>query len=156
MLFRCLLVPVILLFLHGHAPAAAQGHFGLAVLKRSDLSFGTVIAGLPRDIAVNSPQAGKYEIQGRPRAQLQLTINVPGNVTSGTASVPIEFDASDAAWNSQDQLAGIQLFDPRQGADIRLSPSGRAWIWLGGRLLPDAQAAAGQYTAIITLSAALN
>jgi hypothetical protein len=155
-LFRCLLVPAVLLLVLGHAPAAAQGQFSLAVLKRSDLSFGTVIAGLPRNIAVNSPQAGKYEIQGQPRGRVQLTINVPVNVSSGTATVPIEFAASDAAWNSQDQLAGIQLFDPRQGADIRLSPSGRAWIWLGGRLVPDARAAAGQYTAIITLSAALN
>lgn len=136
--------------------AFAQGPFGLTVLQRNDLSFGTVVAGLPRDITVNSPQAGKYEIQGRPRAQLHLTISLPGDLLLGTTNVPIEFRSGDAAWNSQNQLTGIQLFDPRQGTNIRLSPEGRAWIWLGGRLKPGATAAAGHYTAVITLSAAAN
>lgn len=105
---------------------------------------------------MNNPQAGQYEIQGRPRAQLHLTISLPGDLHTGAANVPIEFRAGDAAWNSQNQLAGMELFDPRQGTTIRLSPQGRAWIWLGGRLRPGAAAAAGQYTAMITLTAAVN
>jgi hypothetical protein len=142
----------LLLFALLSSPAAAQGR-GLSIIPRQDLSFGTVIPGVPVAVAPSSPAgAGQLEIRGRRNAPVLLDFTLPSALTAFGASLPLSFVGGDAAFSADPAFGAAQFFDPRTAQIAVLASNGKLYVFLGGRVTPDASQPAGSYGATITLT----
>lgn len=124
----------------------------------SDLSFGTVTAGTSSNITVSSSGVAEFQVvfvnNARNSAQVTLTFTLPGNLSSGTNSMPITFGANSAAYNTTNSLFGSTSFDPSQGISniVARRTSLTYYVWIGGALSPPTNQAVGNYTGTITVS----
>ncbi len=133
-------------------PAEAQRAF--SIRGRTDLTFGTVLRGVPTSIVAPSPEAGSWAIRGEPQAEVQVVLTLPANLFNETGqTMPVTFSATDGAYSAQPQGSGAQSFDPRLPLIAIIEKnSGRLFVFLGGTATPNATQAAGTYVAPITLT----
>ncbi len=139
----------------GVSPTLAQGR-PLSAVARQDLSFGTLIRGVPVTVSrFDAANAGQFEIRGQRYTELQIILTLPGNLTAGaSALLPIEFSPVDGGIATDRTVGGTQSFDPSLSVTVVLPGNGRAYVYLGGTVRPGPQQPVGVYSATITLTAA--
>jgi hypothetical protein len=134
-----------------------QAQRPLTVTGMRGLTFGSVLAGVPRTILRTDPaNSGQVDIKAPNNSLVLLTFVLPAAMTGPLgALLPLSFGAGDAGY-SQAQTIGSQVgFDPRQPFNATLSNNGRASVFLGGTARPSAGQRAGAYTGTITLTVTL-
>ncbi|HXY70285.1 MAG TPA: hypothetical protein VEH62_12600 [Gemmatimonadales bacterium] len=145
----------------GISPAQAQDRehhrvrLPLTALALSDLSFGTVLPGIPTSVSVlDVHQAGLFEIQGPSDASVRVDFLLPTALTSEEgATLPIAFGHSDGyADFSHGHPRRSRTFDPHRPVIGTLGPNGHLFVWLGGTVQPDRAQARGRYRATIALT----
>ena len=126
----------------------------LNVIPRRDLDFGDVFAGVARSVSRLDPgSSGMYEVRGARNAEVTFTFTLPDALlSSGGQTLPIQFGPDDAGFSQTPNQQSSVGFDPRVGFTARLSRRGRAFLWLGGTVLPAPNQAPGVYQAPVTLT----
>ncbi|HEV8265568.1 MAG TPA: hypothetical protein VGQ06_11495 [Gemmatimonadales bacterium] len=129
----------------------------LTVTGARDLTFGTVLPGVPRVIARTDPAySGQFDLKGPKDNQVLLAFTLPLVMTGPAgAQMPLVFGASDAGY-SQSEAIGSQIgFDPKQPFTATLSKNGKGSVFIGATANPATNQRAGAYTATLTLTVTL-
>ena len=124
----------------------------LAVIARSDLSFGTVVSGIPVSVDVHDTRrAGMFEVQGPAEASVRVELVLPAVLESAAgAELPVRFGAGDGfADFSRGRPPRGHAFDPGTALVASLGPNGRLYVRLGGTVLPARPQPGGAYRATI-------
>lgn len=133
-------------------PAEAQR--ALSIRGRNDLTFGTVLRGVPISVVAPSAQAGSWSIRGEPQSEIQVVLTLPDHLLNETGqTMPVTFGGTDGAFDSHPQGTSAQSFDPHLPLVTLIERnSGQIFVFLGGTATPSAVQAAGTYVAPITLT----
>jgi hypothetical protein len=149
-----LLVLLGVLLIWGEASAQAGPPPGPGtVWGQRNLSFGTVIAGMPTTVSWNSSSGGRWYIFGQGGAEVQLDfINLPSTLRNGARQLPVSFSSTDAAYSRSLWGGGAVAFDPNVGTTVRL-PNGLGIlvVYIGGSANPPPNQQPGTYVADIDL-----
>jgi hypothetical protein len=127
----------------------------LLAIARNNLSFGTVLAGIPTVVEVHDARrAGLFEIRGPADASVRVEFVLPAVLTSFAGDqLPLQFGARDGyADHSMTRMPGGTYFDPDTPLIASLGPGGRLFVHLGGRALPAQVQVGGEYRAVIYLT----
>ncbi|HEX9611841.1 MAG TPA: DUF4402 domain-containing protein [Gemmatimonadales bacterium] len=135
---------------------AAQGGRPLRVDGVRELSFGTVLPGIPRQVLRTDPVAsGEFQIRGEKFNPVELTFALPTLMTGPAgASMPVLFGGNDAGYSVTQSIASQVGFDPSQPFQSQLDKDGRASVFLGGTANPMASQRSGSYSGTVTLTVA--
>ena len=135
--------------------AGAQGR-PLRVDMRQTLTFGNVLPGVPNAVRpTDAAASAQFDISGAKGSQVELTFTLPTSMSGpGGVAIPLVFGPASAGISATGSAADQVAADPRGRLYLTLSHNGRAFVNLGGTLLPGAQQRAGAYTAPIILTAA--
>jgi hypothetical protein len=127
----------------------------LVALAINDLSFGTVLPGIPSSVSVgDAHHAGRFEIDGPASASIRVEFVLPPALVAGGGELlPVTFGAGDAlvvfsAAHSPHAFA----FDPHSPVIVALGSDGRLFVVLGGTVFPARTEAGGAYSATITMT----
>ena len=149
-------LPLLLLALGSRvAPLAAQGR-PLTVSRVRDLTFGTVLPGVPRVISRTDPtNSGQLDLVGTKNNQVLLTFVLPLVMTGpASATMPLSFGGSDAGYSDTQAIGSQVAFDPKQPFLVTLNKNGRGSIFIGGTAQPGTSQRAGPYTGTLALTVA--
>lgn len=131
-----------------------------ATIANQDLDFGAVLPGFPVSVDPRSaPNAGWFTIDGAQGAEVAIQFTLPPLLTAGPEIMAIAFGPSAGCHVGRFQFlrAACANFDPSQVL-TRTIPNPAAfsvvYVWIGGTVTPAAAQAAGNYRAIISLTAA--
>lgn len=119
-----------------------------------NLTFGTIIQGMPRTIArTDGVNAGEIQLSGPHGAPVVLQFVLPAAMSGpGGASMPVSFAGAVAGFSPDQDIANQTGFDPRLPYAGAFSQQGRAAVFLGGTAQPAAGQAPGSYTGTIVLN----
>jgi hypothetical protein len=131
---------------------AAQGR-PVNVQGRRDLTFGTVIPGVPTSVSRLDATAGQFLVRGLKNAEVLIELMLPTALTGTNGSVPLSFGPADGGRGSTSAVSASQPFDPRVPFTVTLPSNGTYYVWLGGTVQPVAQQRPGTYSAAIVLTA---
>jgi uncharacterized protein DUF4402 len=133
----------------------------ITVTALRNLTFGTVLKGVPTSVLPSNAAAGAWQVQGDKNAQVSITFTLPMVLTNIQAlpgsTMPISFGAAAALWNrGANNVVGATPFDPSAGTTGKLGPQANPFIylWIGGTVSPAATAKPGIYTGMIVVSVA--
>ena len=137
-----------------HAQAGPKRIFvvpPLVALAIRDLSFGTVLPGIPSSVPVSDPlHTGSFEITGPATTSIRVEFVLPlALVAGGSPPLPVSFGSGDAFAAFSPHGA---IFDPHTPLLGALGPDGQLFIRLGGTVLPAHVQAGGLYSATITMT----
>ena len=134
----------------------AQGGRPLRVDGVRDLTFGTVLPGIPRQILRTDPTgSGEFQIRGERFSQFELTFALPSLMTGPAGAVmPVVFGGNDAGYSVAQSIASQVGFDPTQPFRSQLDRSGKGSVFLGGTANPLVNQRAGSYNGTVTLTVA--
>jgi hypothetical protein len=127
----------------------------LLALAVRDLSFGTVLPGVPSSVPAHDPlRAGLFQIEGPADASVRVEFVLPA------ALVSLSGDLLTVSFGPQDGFADFShgrpprgvVFDPRSPLITTLGPNGRLFVRLGGTVLPALPQPGGAYHATIFLT----
>lgn len=144
---RCFVVGVVLLGL----PPALRAQ---AVIGQQNLSFGTVIPGVPTTIARTDPVgSGQFRITSGWLQNVTVSFTLP-TVMNGPlgATMPITFlntDGGFSGWNGS--ITNQTQFNPNSPYNGFIW-WGTAVVYLGGRVNPSPTQRGGSYTANIVMT----
>ena len=127
----------------------------LTAVAVSDLSFGTVLPGIPASVKpFEQHHAGLFEIEGPRDASVRVELILPPALLNEHGDhMTINFGPRDgfADFSHGHPPHGV-LFDPHPPVIGALGPNGRLFVWLGGTVSPAVPQAGGRYRASITLT----
>jgi hypothetical protein len=121
-----------------------------------DLTFGTVVPGVPSTVArTDMTNTGRFDLAGSPLAQVQLTFTLPLTMAGPAgATMPISFGGGSGGFSWFPSAFLMVGFDPSTPFTSRLGLNGRAYVFLGGTASPAPTQRAGNYAGQITLTVA--
>jgi len=126
----------------------------LRALALNDLSFGTVLPGVPSSVPVHDHHAGLFEIDGAVDASVRVEFVLPVALTAdGGALLPITFGPTDgfADFSRGHPPRGL-VFDPHAPVIGTLGPNGRLFLRMGGTVIPGRPQTSGAYRATIFMT----
>jgi hypothetical protein len=148
----------------GSATATVQAI--LAVTATQALAFGTVYQGVPKSIAEDNASAGIFTITGQAGAGISIYAQLPDYLATATGDdrMVVAFSATDAAVDTTANVdptafgSGWANTNPHSfpAATVVGTPGSQSAVFLGGKVLPSVDQAAGAYTADIILTVAYN
>ncbi len=149
----------------GSATATVQAI--LAVTATQALQFGTVFQGVPTSVANADALAGIFTITGQGLAGISIYAQLPDYLATATGDdrMVVGFSATDASVDSTANVdpttfgVGWQNVDPHNfpaATVVGGAPGNTTAVFLGGKVLPSVDQAAGAYTADIILTVAYN
>jgi hypothetical protein len=127
----------------------------LLAMAVNDLSFGTVLPGIPFSVTVRDPShSGLFEIQGPAGGSVRIEFVLPTALTSEQgALMPVSFGPRDGfADFSRGRPPRGHAFDPHAPVLESLGPNGRLFVRIGGTVRPERSQASGRYSATISLT----
>ncbi|SRR6266536_311124 len=132
--------------------ATATVQTPINVVGAQQLSFGNVFPGVNKSVAPSDlTNAGRFDVTGQASAPVTLSFTLPATLSSGVNTMPIDtysgIRADDAA-----QTLGAVLFAPGASNAATLSGAGALFVWVGARVTPATNQAAGVYTGSITMT----
>ena len=119
-----------------------------------DLTFGTVLPGIPSTVSVaDTHNSGLFQISGPATASIRVEFVLPPSLLAGGASLPIVFGGADgfADFSHLSPPSGMS-FDPHGPLLGALGPDGQLFVRLGGTVFPVRGQLTGVYAATITLT----
>jgi hypothetical protein len=133
----------------------------LSIAGTQNLDFGTVASGTPVTIDPRtSVSAGRFQINGFPFAQFQLTFTLPAVLQRfpGPATMPVSFGATSGCGRPTNVQATCGYFNPANPflGRIRLAfpPNNNYFVWVGATVSPGVAQAPGVYQGAITATVA--
>lgn len=126
----------------------------LTALALNDLSFGTVLPGIPVSVSPTDPRhCGQFEIRGPANASVRVDFTLPAALTSGAAQLPIAFGGGDGLGDfSHDTPPRSIRFDPHMPVIATIGPNGMFFLRLGGTVSPSPIQSGGAYSATISIT----
>jgi hypothetical protein len=129
-----------------------------SITVNSDLVFGDVFPGIPKQISRYTPgAAAEFLITGTAGAEVTLDFTLPTYMNSNGWNMQLIFRDDDCAMDSSatpDQTnPGYDDIDPWHTITYRLGSAGLT-VWLGGTAVPKLAQRKGGYTASIVLTVA--
>ena len=144
------------------APIAAQSRLPvgpipiptpLYAVALNDLSFGTVLPGIPSSVTVQDPRAGVFEIRGPADAAVRVEFGLPPALIAHDGSLlPVAFGHRDGLAGFSRQHSQGAYFDPRSPLIGALGPDGRLFLRMGGTVTPGRPQTGGAYRATIFMT----
>ena len=126
----------------------------LHAVALNDLSFGTVLPGIPLSVPVGDPRAGQFEVLGSVGESVRVEFGLPAALTAHDGSLlPMTFSGSDgfASYTRGHAVAGF-VFNPQAPVITTLGPDGRLFLRMGASVFPGRPQVSGPYRATITLT----
>ena len=148
---------------NGSATATVQAV--LAVTSTAALAFGNVFQGVASSIANSNASAGIFTITGQGLAGISIYMQLPDYLATATGDdrLVISFSSTDASVDSTGNVDPTSFGTGWQNTNPHSFPSataigggGTSAIFLGGKVLPTVDQAAGAYTGDIILTVAYN
>jgi len=147
-------------------PAAAQGNTAtmnitatvyqpITVTKVRDLAFGNVFPGVTKTVPVtDGTNAGKVTVAGQKQANVQVRISVPASLTGPGSAIPVTW--SGYVNTADDASSGGTLLAITSGTfttttSLSAGTTGQLYLFIAGSITPDAQQAAGAYSATLSV-----
>jgi Domain of unknown function (DUF4402) len=123
----------------------------ITVTKNNDLSFGSVLPGIDKSIAVTAGGAAKFTVAGQASTPVNLTFTIPATITSSGNNLTL------ANWTGHyattDVTSGGTTFTPSASAtSATLSGSGALYVYVGATAQPTSSQPAGSYTGSMTMT----
>lgn len=142
------------------SPGLAQGPLPapkpepLVAIARRDLTFGTVLPGIPATVPSDHPRnAGLFEIQGAKGAPTRIEFLLPSALTSSAGqALPLSFGPGDGKFGFNRGRNQRVPFDPRTPLIAVLGPNGKMYLNLGGTAVPARLQNSGSYAATIAIT----
>lgn len=139
--------------------AADISSTALTVGQLADLSFGNVVPGVPTTIdAQTGATAGQFEITGNRNAEIQVTMTLPTQLSTGFWTMPISFGANSGCWRKLPGQNACNYWDPNTVLIERIRnqnfPNNRFFVWIGGTVSPAAAQNPGVYLGTVRLTVA--
>jgi hypothetical protein len=132
--------------------ATATVQAPINVVGAQDLAFGSVFPGVNKTVGSNDlTNSGRFDVTGQASAPVTLSFTLPGALVSGLNSMPIDNYGATRAEDGA-QTVGALLFSPGASNAATLSGTGALFVWVGARVTPAVNQAAGLYTGDITLT----
>jgi hypothetical protein len=137
----------------------------LSVTATNALAFGNVYQGVPTSIANNNASAGVFTITGQGGAGISIFMQLPDYLATATGDdrLVAAFGTTDASVDSTANVDPTSFGVGWQNTNPHSFPSatvvgglGQTAIFLGGKVLPTVDQAAGAYTGDIILTVAYN
>ncbi len=146
-------VAALLVFALALASAGVDAQDALSVRGRRDLTFGTVLRGVPTVVEPLVRSAGRWEIRGESNAEVRIDLLLPVSLTSASgAELPLSFGSADGAFSFHPVGKPARVFDPQLPVIMAFDRRGKLYVFLGGTALPEAMQPAGDYAATISLT----
>jgi len=127
----------------------------LTAVAVSDLSFGTVLPGIPVSVSTSDPHhAGQFEVQGPADASVRVDFVLPVALLAPPgATLAVRFGPGDgfADFSHGHPPRGL-VFDPHAPVIGALGPNGRLVLRLGGTVSPTPIQTGGDYSATISMT----
>ncbi|MEP0828144.1 MAG: hypothetical protein HRF51_06435 [bacterium] len=124
----------------------------------NDLRFETVVPGVDKSVDKASIGfAGAFEVIGHNSAEVSFDFELPpALLLDSTGFMNVNFSSTDASYDDgsgggQGTPAGV--IDPNGPFTLRLGPTGRLDLWIGGTVHPTITQTGGDYSSEITLTA---
>lgn len=127
----------------------------LTALALNDLSFGSVLPGIPVSVSVSDPRhSGQFEVRGPAAASVRVEFTLPAALESSQgAMLPLAFGPGDGLADfSHDTPPRSVIFDPHVPLIGTLGPNGMFFLRLGGTVTPSRIQAGGAYSATISIT----
>ena len=148
----------------GQATATVQAV--LSVTATSALAFGSVYQGIPSSVGNGTASAGVFTIGGEGGAGISIYAQLPDYLGTATGDdrMVISFSSTDASVDTTANVnpatfgSGWQNTNPHSfpSATVVGSPANQSAVFLGGKVIPSVDQAAGAYTGDIVLTVAYN
>jgi hypothetical protein len=145
---------ILLLALLGGVVAAAPAAAQVSILPVRDLTFGSVIVGIPSSVGPSHPtRSGQYRITAPLGSKVQVRFTLPDQLTGpGGAQLPITFGSSDAIAVGTAPGSTPTTFNPKATRNPQFQPSTAYDVFIGGTVTPAGNQPPGSYAATITLT----
>lgn len=121
-----------------------------------DLSFGTLLPGIPTSVApLDARHAGKFEVRGPVDLAVRVEFVLPATldlVGPGAATVPLSYGPADGFAGFHQAPPVGTVFDPRLPLITTLGPDGVLFINLGATALAALGQTGGSYAATIFMT----
>ncbi len=127
----------------------------LHAVALNDLSFGTVLPGIPLSVPVGDPRAGEFEILGSVGESVRVEFGLPLALTAHDGTLlPMTFGGSDGFGSYSRGHHGVPgfVFDTHAPVITTLGPDGRLFLRMGASVFPGRPQVGGGYRATITLT----
>lgn len=136
------------------SPLRVDAQVPFSVTPSSDLTFGTVLPGIPTAVpSTDATRAGTFEIRGESNASVRIEMILPpAMISASAAQIPLAFGPNDGSASSNRGQGNRILFDPWQPLITVLGRNGRLYVRIGGTAQPASAQAPGSYSAIISLT----
>ncbi|MBU0984820.1 MAG: DUF4402 domain-containing protein [candidate division Zixibacteria bacterium] len=140
----------------------------LSITATTDLDFGNVYQGVAvtaaKDNSTVGTTAGVFTITGEAAAEISVYMVLPAYLAtvSGDDRMTVSFNTTDAAYDNTGNVdpaafgGGVANVDPNNWttAPTDVGAGGTSAIFLGGRVTPSVNQAAGPYSGDITVTVA--
>lgn len=125
----------------------------IVVTPARDLTFGDVFPGVAKTVPVTSGNHGRWNLTGQGSANVSLTFTLPTDLVNGTNLLPV------GTWTGRHNLtpvagSGTSFTPSATATTAAFSTTGLLYVFIGGRVTPAANQAAGFYTAVARLTVA--
>jgi uncharacterized protein DUF4402 len=132
--------------------ASADVQQPINVLAAQGLAFGPVFPGVIKIVGPDDlTNAGRFDVTGQGSAPVTLSFTLPATLSAGGPTMLIgNFQAIRADDNAQ--LVNGGMFAPGASNAATISAGGTLFVWVGARVTPAVNQAAGLYTGNITLT----
>lgn len=149
-----LVVTLLLPAVPAEGQGQGQGGRPLRVTGVQDLTFGTILPGVPITILRSDPiNSGQFEIRGQRLTEVLVDLLLPGELVGPVgSSIPLVFGPGSAGYSVSGAIGAQVSFDPDVPQAFTLPGNGRGTIFLGGTATPPPQLPAGAYAATITVT----
>lgn len=137
----------------------------LAVTATQALDFGNVYQGVAKtQDETSDANSGIFTVTGAAAANIACYFQLPEYIAlaNGTDRMPITFSTTDATFSVLDAAAPSTPSAPGAGATLNTNPrnltgtaigaGGTSQIFLGGKVIPSVNQAAGAYSADVVLT----
>jgi hypothetical protein len=132
--------------------ATASVQTPINVTGAQQLNFNNAFPGVNKTVAASDlTNAGRFDVTGQASTPVTMSFTLPATLSSGSNTMPIDSYSGIHADNSA-QTVGVVAFTPGASNGATLSAAGAMFVWVGARVTPATNQAAGVYTGSITLT----
>lgn len=123
----------------------------ISITATRDLDFGNdIIPGIQRTVDKTDATSGKFSLAGQPNKEINVTLTLPSNLVNGGNNMSITFTSTDGGWKTPN--GSMNAFDPANPVNASFASEGTMDVFLGGKVSPTHNQAAGLYTATVSIS----
>ncbi|HYW52095.1 MAG TPA: hypothetical protein VE861_15880 [Gemmatimonadaceae bacterium] len=147
---RLLSACALLLFAH-----RAQGQGALVVRPVQNLTFGTLLPGVPTTIdALDLARSAQIEVKSARGETFEIRFTLPAALLGAGSTLPLAFGSSSAGVSASSSPSAMVRFDPKLPARFTFPSTNKITFFLGGQALPTRAQPIGAYNApvIITIT----